>query len=281
MKSLSVIPYIGGKYRLIPNLVPIVEWCSSYYGLQGYGEPFLGGGRILINVNTARFKFKIANDKDIGICRLFECLRSRNLTYQLIDKLFVLGYNEVIFNHAKKNYFNPDLDIVTAAAYTFITATQSRAANMSSFEHNGLEERTKTYYNKLYRMRSMHVILHDVNIENTDGFEIIERLKNDGSFFLYLDPPYPMESKRNKRNNYKSEKDKPLDHKALADLIVNSKAKVMLSGYANNHNYYDSLEHNGWHKIFIKDLYVSSSGTAGARAKEYIWTNFDIPKSLI
>jgi DNA adenine methylase len=67
------------------------------------------------------------------------------------------------------------------------------------------------------------------------------------------------------------------DHVALVDKLLTTNMKVALSGYDND--IYASLVNNGWKKIFLKNVHVSSSAN-GRRNDEYLWPNFDIPSSL-
>ena len=58
-------------------------------------------------------------------------------------------------------------------------------------------------------------------------------------------------------------------HKKMMELITNSLAKIVLSGYQSD-IYNDALQ--GWHKDTIQ-----SQVTSADKATEIIWQNFDPP----
>lgn len=279
MKRLSVIPYTGGKYNLIREIVPIIEWCATTYNLKEYMEICGGGARMLLNISTTKFERRLYNDINLGLCNLFASLRNPNMTLKLMDRLLNLEYNDRNFSVAKNNYDNPELDIITSAAYTYLIAHQSRAGNMRSFDKNHLFP--ENYYNSIYGLQSYSVVLKGVEVTCGNALDILSETKNNRDSFCYLDVPYVVESKRSNQHSYKEEKEQPFDHLLLVELLLETNMKVALSGY-DNHPYYDSLnEQNGWNKIFLKELFVSSSGKNGITAEEYLWINFEIPSYLI
>lgn len=282
MKRISLIPYIGGKYHLIDDLVPVIKWSEEHYKLNGYLEVCGGGARMLLNLPPTLFQYRLYNDLDVGLCKLFACLQSPKLTSHMIKLLLDLEYTEDNFNMAKSLRNKPDIDMVTAAAYTFLVAHQSRAGFMHSFEHLNSKEKDVVqahYRSKVHNLRSFHSILGGVDVTNADALDILKKVSGRSKLFVYIDTPYPSDSKISKRKSYEHEN---FDYERLVNILLNTKLKVMLSGYAENNRYYDRLsEQNGWHKIFVKNLFVASSAKAGTTADEYIWINFDIPEHVL
>lgn len=82
---------------------------------------------------------------------------------------------------------------------------------------------------------------------------------------MYLDPPY-VRSTRKSGKLYRHEMDDEQQDQLL-ELIVRSKAKIVLSGYDSD-LYNNALQ--GWHK----DRTFSQT-TSSALAEETIWQNFE------
>ena len=282
MRKLSIIPYIGGKFHLIDNLVPIIEWCAGYHKLTGYLEVCGGGARMLLNLPPTLFRGRLYNDLDLGLCKLFACLQSPSLTSHLIKQLLELGYNEDNFYRARDLRNKVTTDLVTSAAYTFLVAHQSRAACMQNFDKISHQDRgiTEAHYSKkVLELRSFHVVLGGVDVTNGNALDILEDTWAKEDYFCYIDTPYPQESKISRLKSYEHD---TFDYARMVDTLLDTKMKVMLSGYADNNLHYARLnESNGWHKIFVKNVFVASSCKAGIRADEYIWVNFDIPESIL
>jgi DNA adenine methylase len=70
-----------------------------------------------------------------------------------------------------------------------------------------------------------------VQIENKNVFELIPKYDRE-NVFMYLDPPYLLGTRKN-RKVYKHEFS-DYEHEELLNLICNTKAKVMISGYMND-----------------------------------------------
>ncbi|WP_312753495.1 DNA adenine methylase [Rummeliibacillus suwonensis] len=278
MKKISVIPYIGGKYYLIDEIVPIIEWCASEYSLRNYFELCGGGARMLLNISPTLFQHRLYNDIDLGLAKLFACLRDPILTHQMMKKLLDLGYSEETFVQAQKLYNDEHTDLVTAAAYTYLVAHQSRAGNMNSFNKNGQDN--PYYFSTIYGLQSYSVILKGIDVSCGDALTLLEENNHREDSFCYLDVPYVTESKLIKGATYAAEKEKPFDHEGMVNSLLSTEMKVALSGYSNHH-FYDRLEENGWRKLFLKDQFIASSSTTGKTASEYLWINFRIPKYIL
>lgn len=104
--------------------------------------------------------------------------------------------------------------------------------------------------------------LRTVQIENRPAFEVIKRF-NYPNVFQYWDPPYLMEVRTGKQ--YKHEMTDS-DHEEMLKLALNSKAKIMISGYESE-MYNDYLK--GWNKAYFNSC-AEHSGTR----QEIIWMNY-------
>jgi DNA adenine methylase len=81
---------------------------------------------------------------------------------------------------------------------------------------------------------------------------------------MYLDPPYPISTRRTGRKYYKYEM-RDLDHEKLLTLAYNCKFDVVISSY-NNEMYNQIL--SGWNKKAFDTM------TRNGKATEYLYYNF-------
>lgn len=282
-KTKSLIPYIGGKYRLVPKIVPIVEHAAKTYGLTACREWFGGGGRIQLNIPPDLFKDeRWYNDKELGLAQLMAVVGDPVAVYELQSILLERGVGEDVFLRAleEKGIDDKGVSLVNGAANTFILATQSYAAAMKSFDPS-LDwdlDRVDSYYSRVDALESIQEALEGVVVTQGDCLELLEKSKHDEHALVYLDPPYAPETMRT-QGHYGDHSWGILEHKVLAYLLEETAMKVILSGYDTLH--YRPLEEAGWDKIHLGEVAVSSSGASRVRANEYLWINFDIPEALL
>ena len=287
-REASVISYIGGKYALIHNIVPIIEWCAVAHNLKGYLEMCGGGGRMLLNVSVSLFEYRLYNELDLGLCKLFACLGDRDLLYELIDLLETLGCSEEVFELAKSERtreagmlaageLDGELDMVTAAAYIFILSGLSRASDLERFDQTRVSnpQQKEAYFRKIQRLEYFYETLQDVHVSQGDCRDMLDLYRKKDDYFAYLDPPYIPHSMV--LDQHYSHSWTAGDHNILVDKLLSTSLKVALSGYDNK--IYDRLIDSGWRKLYLKNVHVSSSAN-GRRQEEFLWLNFDIPSSL-
>ena len=107
-----------------------------------------------------------------------------------------------------------------------------------------------------------------VQIENRDAFVLIEKYSRE-NVLMYLDPPYILHTRKN-RKKYACEMT-DADHIRLCELINNSPASIVLSGYAN------ALTHL---KNFNKTAIIAAYDEKGNKRQEVIWTNYSSAQDL-
>lgn len=287
----SVISYIGGKSALIPNIVPIITYAAQAYGLTHYYEMCGGGARMLLNLPINLFEHRLFNDLDRGLSALFCCLGSKEYLYDLMALLEDLGVGEEVFLRAKhaREYearmlsqgSDFRLDIVTSAAYVFILAMQSRAADMETFDFSRVKDqkRLRSYFKRVRELDLFYSTLADIEVTHGDCRELLKLLNGRDDAFAYLDPPYTPDQMVLK-DHYGARSWTLVAHEQLVDLLLDTSGlKVALSGYDNP--CYDRLVSAGWQKLYLKNVFVASSSEARRRNDEYLWINFDIPASLL
>lgn len=104
-----------------------------------------------------------------------------------------------------------------------------------------------------------------------DAISFLSSYSFDGDEFVYLDPPYLMETRKTKRPLYEFEySDK--QHEQLLQLIKTLDCNIMLSGY--------------WSEMYtdyLSDWYTSSFESmtrGGTMATEWLWMNYPEPARL-
>ena len=96
-------------------------------------------------------------------------------------------------------------------------------------------------------------------------------LKNIGiRVLIYLDPPYPKESRKNQQNLYKHEFS-PADHTKLLNVASSLDAMIIISSYPNK-LYNNTLK--DWNTIEFQ------ATTRNGLATEKLWFNYDTPVEL-
>jgi len=108
-----------------------------------------------------------------------------------------------------------------------------------------------------------------VQIENRDAFVLIEKYNRE-NVLMYLDPPYVLKTRKNKK--YYAHEMKDEEHIKLCELINKSQAKIILSGYEN--------DLYNLHLKNFKKTSVSSCDEKGNRRTEVLWINYSTTKEL-
>lgn len=285
----SVISYIGGKSQLIPNIVPIITYAANAYGLSSYYELCGGGARMLLNTPSSLFEYRTYSDTSIGLCSLFACLGDKDYLYDLMAMLEDLGVGESVFLRAKgaQEYASRmmslgsdfELDRLTSAAYTFILAMQSRAADMNTFDSSRVSDhkRLRAYFKRVRELDRFYPTLADVEVIHGDCRELLDLHGEDSLAFGYCDPPYAPQSMV-LTDHYGERSWTVKDHEILIDKLLVSNMKIALSGYDNE--CYARLVEAGWQRLYLKNVHVSSAAN-GRRGDEYLWVNFKVPSSLL
>lgn len=270
---------MGGKYQLIDNIVPLITQCAVDYSITTYAELCGGGARVLLNLPNNLFEHRIYNEIDIGICNIFQVLQNKLYTAEMMSVLEKYRYSREVFemarNELKIDKVQKHLNLIERATYTYIAVTQSRASNMVTYSPSG--EYDMGYYDKLSKLKEYHYLLEGIEIQNQDCMILLEKYKNNKDMLIYLDPPYNPLAMKNPKT-YAEHSWTVEQHKILVDRLLETKAKVILSGYDNP--IYGALEDAGWLKIKLKDVHIASS-VSDRKESEYIWINFEVSPYIL
>ncbi len=185
----SPMNYIGGKYKLLPQILP---YFPSYIGT--FVDLFSGGCNVAINVNANKI---ICNDINKKIIGLFETLKNTELAeilYQIktrIAEFHLSKENEEGFKRFRDFYNrtqNP-IDLYILACYSF--NYQFRFNN--NLEYNNPFGRNRSQFSKNMEHNLIAFVskMKSLNIEfsSKDFTQVLpDNLTSDD--LIYCDPPY-------------------------------------------------------------------------------------------
>lgn len=276
---LSLIKYYGGKYNQTPLYLPHIISLAKEMQCYGFVECTAGGARTLLNLPKNLFRCKVYNEFDVGLCRLFACVKEKSFAEELVKFLRKTPYDKEYFEWAKTQRNNPNFDIVTSAALTYICAMQSRDGDMEHFrwsEDEALNERfIKLYYNSIAKIIKITPALQDTVIMSADFRDVLQKFQKDEHIIKFIDPPYHPITRSNKALDIYPCELTIADHKEMVDILAKSRSWI-LCGYdpaLYGCDDYKPLEKAGAVKISIGFFHLGSSNQSGLDSKreEFIW----------
>ena len=257
----QVLKYPGSKWNIAKQLVELIPPHHSYV------EPFFGSGALLFSKKIS--DIETINDLDSDVINLFKCIQKNS--EHLARLVMTTPYSREIYD---KQFEIPEgavcVDAYERAAGFLIRCWQGHGFRTNGYKvgwKNDVQGRERMYalWN-WYRLPEWIIEiaerLRTVQIENRPALEVIERF-NYGNVFMYLDPPYLLGTRSAKQ--YKHEMtDK--DHEELLKLLLQSRAKIMISGY-------ESEMYNEYLKGWPKRKFGSCS-EYGSNRTEVVWMNY-------
>ncbi len=176
----SIVPYFGGKHRLVKDILPRIPDHTCYV------EVFAGGASVFFKKEQS--KSEVINDLDKDLVTLYRVVKHHP------EEL----YRQYKFSLASRTEFerekevNPDTltDIQRAARYLFLQ--KSSFGGKIKGQHWGTTTTTKPRFNLLTLESTIEAAwrrLINVQIECKDFRDLIPRYDRPHTFF-FLDPPY-------------------------------------------------------------------------------------------
>lgn len=257
----TVLKYPGSKWNIAGQLVNMIPPHHSYV------EPFFGSGAVLFNKSVS--DIETINDLDSDVMNLFQCIQQDS--ERLARLIMTTPFSREEYD---KQFEIPDGSICVNA--------YQRAANFlircwqgHGFRTNGYKvgwkndvvgrERAYALWN-WYRLPEWIIDIAErlrmVQIENRPAIDVIKRFDYD-NVFMYIDPPYLLNTRAGKQ--YKHEMSDS-DHEEMLKTTLQSKAKIMISGYESD-MYNDYLK--GWNKVCF-----NSCAEHGKPRTEVVWMNY-------
>ena len=260
---MTILQYPGKKNSIATW---IINRFPNDYQSMTYLEPFFGSGCIFFR--KERSLVETVNDLDNEISNLF--LQIRDNCEELMLLLKNTPWSRTEYDLAFETTDNPiEQARRCIVRFWFTIGANVRINNGMRFEILRNSGGLSNFHVNLPEIialaseRLKHNKNGIVQIENRNVFELIPKYNRE-NVFMYLDPPYLLETRKNKKV-YKHELSAE-EHEELLKLISCSKAKIMISGYMNElYSHYLS----GW-----KLEQTTAKDQAGNRKTECIWMNY-------
>jgi DNA adenine methylase len=258
------VKWYGGKHYL-------AAWIIKHFPSHHvYLEPFGGGASVLLKKQPA--EVETYNDLDLRITRLFRVLRDQG--DEFIRYASLILYSQVEFERAKEYPENAsDLDM---ALCDFVRWRQSFAGKGESWSYTtgrsrgGMAGDVNAWWTAIEMLPEIIKRLQRVQIICQSAFDAIPRFDHaDG--LIYCDPPYVHSTRSEQSRSVYHAEMSDEDHRRLADLLNNCKAKVIVSGYDST-VYYEA--YSGWRRATCDIANHAAGGRAKARETECLWMNF-------
>lgn len=262
MRARTLVKWHGGKGRLAHWIIERLPPSRIY------GEPFGGGGSVLLNKPPAEIEFY--NDLDGRIVNLFRVLRDESLEFR--RKIGLVPYSENEFELG--GWAPPWASDVDRAVADFIRFRQSFGGQGSSWSYGtkraraGRAENVNAWLESIDGLPALVERIKPWQIFSRPAVEIIQ-LFDSADAVIYCDPPY-VHSTRKATAVYGKEMSDD-QHRQLATVLNSSRAKVALSGYPSP-LYADLYSH--WRCESLDVGNHSAGGCKKQRMTECLWTNY-------
>lgn len=270
---MIAFPYYGGKVAYADRIVSMIPEHGHYI------EPFGGSASVLLNKVPSRIE--TYNDLDNDVVTFFRVLRET--PQDLIRALELTPWSRTEFNLAR--FLTNEISDLERARRFYVRVRQGFNA-IPRLRSNGWkysidasarsQSCTDTWQRHLHDLELVAKRFLSVQIECSNGLDLIKRMDRDDTFF-YIDPPYVLSSRslkssRNQNLAYVHEMEDS-DHELLAEVLGNCKGKILLSGYSSD--LYKTL-FKDWNCIHFKSRAINSSK---AKRTETVWLNYDPPQA--
>ncbi|WP_165362720.1 DNA adenine methylase [Promicromonospora panici] len=258
------VPYFGGKQRIASQLVALFPEHEHYV------EPFAGSLSVLLAKPPA--KLETVNDLDGDLMTFWRILRDR--PDDLARACALTPHSRAEHGASRDREDVPDLE---RARRVWVALTQGRAGQLrrTGWRHHvtptGTSIGMPAYLGGyVERMPAAARRLASVSLECLPALDVIAKYGADPRALLYVDPPY-LGTTRGTTSGYQHELKAEHEHRDLAAALLESRAAVVVSGYASP--LYDEL-FDGWHTASI-NAYSGQGNASGAQGErtEVIWSN--------
>lgn len=195
----SPMNYTGGKYKLLPQILPLIP-----ENIDTFVDLFTGGANVAININAKKI---IANDIEKRIINIYRFFQTENIgniiknIESLIEKFElsmenVDGYNEMrsFYNHivtGKTEGGNPHAPLMLFVLICYSFNHQFRFNSKGEFNMPFGKDRSRFNDTMKQNLINFHMALREKNIIFTDKdfteLKVDKLTKND---LVYCDPPY-------------------------------------------------------------------------------------------
>ena len=224
----SPLNYVGGKFKLLPQILPLFpDNINTFYDM------FCGGCNVGVNIKANKI---VCNDKEQVVINLMNDWKQINsnqalrLLKETIDKYKLSKTNEEGFKNIRNDYNRGE------QSWHMFYAMLTNAFNYQiRFNKNGEYNmpfgRNRSYFNPTLKSRFVKFInrLNNINIEflNKD-FRYLEPKELNDKDFVYFDPPYLVTcAAYNEKDGWNQRND--IDLMNLCDRLNDNNVKFAIS----------------------------------------------------
>ena len=257
MAKISSFLYMGGKGSLLEFVIPNLPSGSIYV------EPY--GGAAWVLLNKPRYPIEVYNDLDSAMVNLFRVLQDRRKYALLRRRLRYTLYSMREFERACRILNDGTGGDIDRAWAKYVQLKQGFSGNTTRISvgswgravavHGAKPKPAEFARHVDQHMRAIHERLRGVYIDSRDALEVIRYWDSPDTVF-YLDPPYPLDTRRDK-SVYLHEMD-DTHHERLIDLLCEIKGSFALSSYPNP--IYDRLVERGVARRLTREVHAHSIG---------------------
>jgi len=289
-KNKSPLNYIGGKYKLLPQILPLFP-----VEIDNFIDLFCGGCNVGINANANNTYF---NDNLIFLIEMYKAFQEKGFEKTLqhiekrIDEFELSLTNEVGYKKLRAEYNtkkNP-LDLFVLIAFSF--NHQIRFNNSHEYNNPFGRERSSFNSSMQQNLKSFIVKIKEKSVKfSSTDFEMFDFNNLGNKDFVYADPPYLITcgTYNDGKRGFKGWSEK--EEKALLGKLDNLNSQGIKFALSN------VLEHKGKENAILKNWvkrnsnykvnylnynYSNSSYQTAVRDKnasvEVLITNYEPPK---
>jgi len=283
MKVKAIAPWFGGKRTMAPDIVTELGEHTQYF------EPFCGSMAVLFAKEPSQKETVCDLHGDLinlaRVLQMFSCaeelygmlqqtLFSEDLLLRTQDGLGKTPIHEALA-------YPGEIASVDRAYYYFLASWMGRNGTAGTarkdyqiavrWTKNGGSP-TVRWRNAVESIPAWHERLLNVVILCRDAFKIMDRFEDVSETAIYVDPPYPVESRsqgdgKARGCTYLHEFDHDTDHSRLSDILKTYKeARIVVSSYDCDRirKLYD-----GWTFVdHTRQKQLHASAGRGSRGKE-------------
>lgn len=237
---------------------------------RNYVEVFGGAAGVLLRKD--RSHIEVYNDLDRQVVSIFQILRDKTLSTELIRAVALTPFAREEF---ESSYDTSDDPIEAARRFIFRCYSGHGTCSVNPADSNGFRScdiRAGKAYAREWdgipeSISSAGSRLQGVTIENLDFRRLIPKFDAPETFF-FVDPPYPRSTRDSGGKGYLHEMSDH-DHEQLSWLLHQIKGRAMVCGYQCG--LYDRIYHD-WTKA---QKSTTAAGQSGAVPRtECVWMNY-------
>ncbi len=293
MKIKAIAPWFGGKRTMAPAIARELGKHTQYF------EPFCGSMAVLFAKEPSQKE--TVNDLHVDLINLARVIANPSVAEDLYRRLIGTPFSEGLLEEAKAYLTNELCEIDGALttgpiysqnfdrAYWYFLASwmgRNGTAGTARLDYQMAVRWTKNggsptvrWRNAVESLPAWHVRLLNVVILNRDAFKILDRFEDVKETAIYVDPPYPAETrskgaiKNGRGGKYLHEFEHAPDslfgddHSRLAEILrAYRKARIVVSSYdcERIRKLYD-----GWTFVdHTRHKHLHAQNGRGARRKE-------------